>query len=454
MNDQQTNSKKLTSLEKKWVMYDVGNSAFVLFASTILPIYFDSLAGSSSTGFATSLWGAVSSIVALLALIICPIFGTLADYSGKKKFFFLFAVVGIAGCALMSLPIWSALLFAILYIITEVGLSSSNVFYDSMLSDVTSEDRLHNVSANGYAWGYIGSCIPFAVCLVLVLAVPDSFLSMQWRMTISFLITAGWWLAFTLPLFKSYKQYSFLPRPKNAIKGTFKRLSEIYKEVKKNKKAFLFLLAFFLYINGTSTIIKMATVYGSDMLGFETTQLLLALLLTQIVAFPSAIIIGRLSKKYEDKNLIFVCISGYVAVSLFALFLKAEWQFWVLAFVVGMFQGGIQAMSRSYFTSIIPYEKSGEYFGIYDIFGKGAGTLGPLLVSGCVILVNAITKAFPSFTAVTSVMNLDLLPIPLLTIAGFIVFFFASKMPSSVEGGKEKSKKTEEAQAQSEEKSE
>ena len=431
-------NQKLTSLEKKWVMYDVGNSAFVLFAATVLPIYFESLVGDNATGFATSLWGAVSSIVALLSLFICPIFGTLADYKGKKKFFFFFAMIGICSCVLMALPIWTAVLFAVIYILTELGLSSSNAFYDSMLSDVTTEERLHNVSANGYAWGYIGSCIPFAVCLVLVLVVPSSVLSMQWRMSLSFLITAGWWLGFTLPLFKSYKQKSFLPRPKNAIRGTFKRLSEIYKEIRTNKKAFLFLLAFFLYINGTSTIIKMATVYGKDMLGFETTQLLLALLLTQIVAVPSAIIIGKLSKKFQDKTLIFICIGGYVAVSLFALFLKAEWQFWLLAFVVGMFQGGIQAMSRSYFTSIIPYEKSGEYFGIYDIFGKGAGTLGPILVSGCVILVNKITKAFPSFTAVTKIMNLDLLPIPLLTIAGLIVFFFAAKLPSSVEKGKEK----------------
>jgi UMF1 family MFS transporter len=433
-------SKKLTSLEKKWVMYDVGNSAWVLFASTIIPIYFDSLAAGSNAGFATSLWGAVSSIVALIALFICPIFGTMADYSGKKKFFFLFALTGICGCVILSLPIMTALLFAVIYIITEASLSSSCVFYDSMLSDVTTEDRLHNVSANGYAWGYIGSCIPFVLCLLLVLVVPSSVMSMQWRMTLSFLITAIWWLCFTLPIFKSYKQKNFMPKPDRPIRGTFKRLGEIFKEVKGNKKAFVFLLAFFLYINGTSTIIKMATIYGKDMLSFGTTQLLLALLLTQIVAFPSAIIIGRLSKKFEDKYLIFVCNGGYVAVSLFALFLKAEWQFWLLAVVVGMFQGGIQAMSRSYFTSIIPAEKSGEYFGIYDIFGKGAGCLGPALVSACVILVQKITEAFPSFTSVTAVMNLDLLPIPLLTIAGFIVFFLASKMPIAKDAIRNKAK--------------
>ena len=137
--------------------------------------------------------------------------------------------------------------------------------------------------------------------------------------------------------------------------------------------------------------------------------------------------------EYEDKHLITVCISGYVAVSLFALFLKAQWQFWLLAVVVGMFQGGIQSLSRSYFTSIIPSEKSGEYFGIYDIFGKGAGTLGPALVSGCVIIVNAITDAMPSFANVTAVMNLDLLPIPLLTIAGAIVFYFVAKLPTTKE---------------------
>ena len=177
------------------------------------------------------------------------------------------------------------------------------------------------------------------------------------------------------------------------------------------------------------------------MLHFGTTELLLALLVTQIVAFPSAIIIGRLSKKIEDKYLIFICIGGYVAVSLFALFLKFSWQFWVLAVCVGLFQGGIQAMSRSYFTSIIPAEKSGEFFGIYDIFGKGAGTLGPALVSLFVFIVSEITKAFPAFTAVTAVMNLDLLPIPLLTIAGLIVFFFTAKMPTT-RGGDE-SQKTE-----------
>ena len=434
MNQNQPAAKaasKLTSLEKKWIMYDVGNSAWVLFASTIIPIYFESLAGGSGAGVATSLWGAVSAIVALLALFICPIFGTMADYSGKRKFFFLFALIGICGCVLLSLPIMTALIFAIVYIITEASLSSSCVFYDSMLSDVTTEDRLHNVSANGYAWGYIGSCIPFVACLGLVLGVPDSFLSMQWRMTISFLVTAVWWLCFTLPLFKSYKQTHFMPKPDRPIRGTFKRLGEIFKEIKGNKKAFLFLVAFFLYINGTSTIIKMATIYGKDMLDFGTTQLLLALLVTQIVAFPSAIAIGKLSKKFQDKTLIFVCIGGYVAVSLFALFLKAEWQFWLLAFVVGMFQGGIQALSRSYFTSIIPYEKSGEYFGIYDIFGKGAGCLGPALVSGCVLIVNALTKAFPSFTSVTAIMNLDLLPIPLLTIAGLLVFIIVSRLPNT-----------------------
>ena len=437
----QKDSLKLTSLEKKWVMYDVGNSAFVLFASTIIPIYFNSLVGNDSTGLATTIWGAVSSIVALLSLFICPIFGTMADFKGKRTFFLLFALTGVTCCALLSLPILGALAFAIIYVLTETSLSSSCVFYDSMLSDVTTEDRLHNVSANGYAWGYIGSCIPFALCLVLVLVVPDAVMAMQWRMTLSFLLTAAWWLCFTLPLFRSYQQKHFLPRPPHAVRNTFSRLGQIFKEIKKNKKAFLFLVAFFLYINGAYTIIKMATIYGQDMLHFGTTELLLALLVTQIVAFPSAIIIGRLSKKIEDKYLIFICIGGYVAVSLFALFLKFSWQFWVLAVCVGLFQGGIQAMSRSYFTSIIPAEKSGEFFGIYDIFGKGAGTLGPALVSLFVFIVSEITKAFPAFTAVTAVMNLDLLPIPILTIAGFIVFFFTAKMPTT--RGDDESQKTE-----------
>ncbi|MBQ9729728.1 MAG: MFS transporter [Clostridia bacterium] len=416
-------SNKLTSLEKKWVLYDVGNSAWVLFASTILPIYFSSLV-QGQDGVATTLWGYASSIVALIALFICPIFGTLADFSGKRKFFFGFALLGICGCAILSLPILTPIIFLIFYILTEVGLSSSCVFYDSMLTDVTTDDRVHNVSANGYAWGYIGSCIPFLVCLLLVLVVPNEVIAMKWRMIAAFIITAAWWLCFTLPIFKSYEQKHYLPKPAHPVKETFSRLGQIFKEIKQNKKAFLFLLAFFLYINGTSTIIKMATVYGEDMLHFETTQLLLALLLTQIVAFPSAILMGKLSKKFEDKWLILVCISGYVAVSLFALFLKFEWQFWLLAVVVGMFQGGIQAMSRSYFTRIIPSEKSGEYFGIYDIFAKGAATLGPALVSTFTLIFSNVP------TTVSAVMNLELIPIPLLTIAGLVMFIIAAKHPT------------------------
>jgi UMF1 family MFS transporter len=308
-----------------------------------------------------------------------------------------------------------------------------------MLSDVTNEERIDNVSANGYAWGYIGSCIPFAICLVLVLVIPNEVIAMKWRMIASFLITAAWWLCFTLPIFKSYKQKHFMPKPAHPVKETFSRLGHIFKEIKLNKKAFLFLLAFFLYINGTSTIIKMATIFGQDVLGFDSTQLLLALLLTQIIAFPSAIIMGTLSKKFEDKWLILVCISGYVAVSIFALFLKFSWQFWLLACVVGMFQGGIQAMSRSYFTKIIPAEKSGEYFGIYDIFAKGAATLGPALVSTFTIIFSNVPAS------VTAVVNLQLLPIPLLTIAGLVMFIIAAKHPTT------KNQKVEQATDQTEE---
>jgi UMF1 family MFS transporter len=379
---------------------------------------------------------------------LCPILGTLADFSKKRTFFLFFASIGIVGCGILSffslLTKWAiaGILFLIVYIITQVGHSSALVFYDSMLSDVTTDEKMHKVSANGYAWGYIGSCIPFIVCLVLyvlgdMVIVEKGMLGevldkpfLGTAFSLCCLITAAWWFAFTMPLAKSYKQRHFLAKPEHPIKDTFVRLGQIYKEVKTNKKAFLFLIAFFLYINGAYTIIKMATIYGQDVLKLESTQLLLALLLTQIVAFPSAIIIGRLSKKYEDRLLITVCILGYVAVSIVALFLKAQWQFWLLAFVVGCFQGGIQSLSRSYFTSIIPYEKSGEYFGIYDIFGKGAGTLGPALVSGCVLIVNAIVEKFPAFTNVTAVMNLDLIPVPLLTIAGAIVFYFVAKMPN------------------------
>ena len=379
---EQNKKFSLTGLERAWILYDVGNSAFVLLVATLIPIFFNALAeegGLSSVDY-LAYWGYAASAVTIITAVLSPILGTLADTRGfKKPIFILCLVVGVAGCCAMGLAkTW--LPFLLIFVFAKVGFSGSLVFYDSMLSDVTTPDRMDIVSSRGYAWGYIGSCVPFVVCLALVLGSGAIGLSQMTALNIALFITAAWWLAMTLPLLKTYRQLYYVEVEKHAIRQSFARIGHTLRHLHEDKQVFWFLLAFFCYIDGVYTIIDMATAYGTA-LGLDTTGLLLALLVTQIVAFPSALIFGRLSAKYPSTTLIPVCIAAYAGIALFAFFLTQQWQFWVLAFVVGMFQGGVQALSRSHFAKIIPPEKSGEYFGLFDICGKGASFLGTMIVS-------------------------------------------------------------------------
>ena len=379
---EQNKKFSLTGLERAWILYDVGNSAFVLLVATLIPIFFNALAeegGLSSVDY-LAYWGYAASAVTIITAVLSPILGTLADTRGfKKPIFILCLVVGVAGCCAMGLAkTW--LPFLLIFVFAKVGFSGSLVFYDSMLSDVTTPDRMDVVSSRGYAWGYIGSCVPFVVCLALVLGSGAIGLSQMTALNIALFITAAWWLAMTLPLLKTYRQLYYVEVEKHAIRQSFARIGHTLRHLHEDKQVFWFLLAFFCYIDGVYTIIDMATAYGTA-LGLDTTGLLLALLVTQIVAFPSALIFGRLSAKYPSTTLIPVCIAAYAGIALFAFFLTQQWQFWVLAFVVGMFQGGVQALSRSHFAKIIPPEKSGEYFGLFDICGKGASFLGTMIVS-------------------------------------------------------------------------
>ena len=379
---EQNKKFSLTGLERAWILYDVGNSAFVLLVATLIPIFFNALAeegGLSSVDY-LAYWGYAASAVTIITAVLSPILGTLADTRGfKKPIFILCLVVGVAGCCAMGLAkTW--LPFLLIFVFAKVGFSGSLVFYDSMLSDVTTPDRMDVVSSRGYAWGYIGSCVPFVVCLALVLGSGAIGLSQMTALNIALFITAAWWLAMTLPLLKTYRQLYYVEVEKHAIRQSFARIGHTLRHLHEDKQVFWFLLAFFCYIDGVYTIIDMATAYGTA-LGLDTTGLLLALLVTQIVAFPSALIFGRLSAKYPSTTLIPGCIAAYAGIALFAFFLTQQWQFWVLAFVVGMFQGGVQALSRSHFAKIIPPEKSGEYFGLFDICGKGASFLGTMIVS-------------------------------------------------------------------------
>lgn len=395
--------KNFNKLEKSWIYYDVGNSAFTMMISTIIPIWFNTLAmnaGMSDTQY-LAYWSYATSISTILVAIIGPIFGSIADNKDfKKPMFTSVLMIGVIGCALLGVvPNW--MLYLVTYVIAKVCYQASLVFYDSMLTDVTTPERMNLVSSQGYAWGYIGSCIPFVVALGLYAAGNPDFLGIideKLSIMLAFIVIAVWWFCVTVPLLRNYTQKYYVVESANKIKESFSRLGKTVISMYKNeKKVFYFLIAFFFYIDGVYTIIDEAVAIGTA-LGLNQMGLLVILLLTQVVAFVFATIFGKLSEKYSSVQLITVCIGGYFAVAIYALFMKELWQFGIMAFVVGMFQGAIQALSRSYYAQIIPAEASGEYFGIYDICGKGAAFMGTTLVGIAVSITHSVNIAVATLT--------------------------------------------------------
>ena len=278
-----------------------------------------------------------------------------------------------------------------------------------MLVDITSTTRSDKVSSVGYALGYIGSCIPFIVSLVIVLFYEKINMSFEVAMALAFIITGLWWLVMTIPLLKNYKQDKCVENNAN-FKNCFKNILINLKDMAKNKYVLLFLIAFFFFIDGVYTIIDMATIYGTS-LGLDQTMLLIALLVTQIVAFPFAILFGFLSSKIRISWLLITCIIAYTGIATFAIFMQTQLHFWILAVLVGMFQGGIQALSRSYFAKIIPEEKAGSYFSLLDICGKGASFLGTFLVS--------------LFTQITNSTNKGITVLSVMFVIGLVIFIIA-----------------------------
>ncbi len=417
----------LTKLEKSWILYDIANSAFVLLVATLLPIYFDYLAATANLSESDYLayWGYAGSVATILVAIIGPICGTLADQRGfKKPLFIASLLIGVVGCAALGFS-QGWLPFLVIFVVAKVGYSSSLVFYDSMLPEITTREKMDRVSTLGYALGYIGSVIPFVLCLVVVL-MPNLFgIDQITGLIVSFLITAVWWLVCSGPLVKRYRQSAYQETAGNPVANTFRQLAKSFKEAKKQKHIFIYLVAFFFFIDGVYTIIDMATAYGKS-LGLDTTGLLLALLVTQIVAFPCSIIFGRLSTKVDTAKLIKVCIICYTGIALFAVFLAKQWQFWVLAVLVGMFQGGIQALSRSYLGKIIPPEQSGEYYGLMDICGKGASFVGTTLIA----VVSQATKGleFSVFGLPVANTGIAVGSIAVMFVIGFVLFCVADKL--------------------------
>ena len=368
---------KITHLEKQWILYDVGNSAFTMLCTTIIPIYFkniataDNLSNSDSTAFLSF----TLSLSTILVAILGPILGTMADTKNYKKPLFVSTfLVGVIGCMAMAFASkWLA--FLAVFCIAKTGYQLSLIFYDSMLTDVTTEDRMDEISSQGYAWGYIGSCVPFIASLVLILGSDVIGISGGMAMTLALFLNAVWWAGVTIPLIRNYRQIHYVEKVNHPVKESFRRNVDVVKGLKHQRKILFFLLGFFFYIDGVYTIIDMATTYGKDV-GISDTDLVLALLMTQVVAFPCSIAFGKISKRFKNGSLIQVSILAYFLIAVFALQLDKAWEFWFLAVCVAVFQGAIQALSRSYFAKIIPKEKSSEYFGFYDIFGKGAAFIG------------------------------------------------------------------------------
>ena len=411
---------KLTPREKRWIAYDVGNSAFVLLSTAVVPIYANSLLEAAGQDNIVSTWGYAQTVASLVIALLMPILGSIADVQGMKiKFFLGFFLTGVVMCLGMSLPLgWLA--FLVVYVLATIGLNGSLTFYDSMLIDTTSNERMDKVSSHGYAWGYVGSTIPFIVCIAVIFGGPSLLgLDTAACTRISFLITAVWWVAFTVPLLRSYRQVHYrttADHTAEAVRGTFRELAGTFRRIAHDRSLLLFMIAFFFYIDAVNTVISMSTSYGTQ-LGIDSTQLVIALLVTQFVAFPCAILYGRLAGRFGAKRMIVIAVIAYLGIVMFAaFFLKTAVEFWILAILVGMFQGGIQALSRSYYGKIIPKDHANEYYGFYDIFGKTASVLGTFLVA--------------TTTAVTGNASFGVLSIAVLLVAA-LVLLLVQKDPTA-----------------------
>lgn len=372
--------------ENSWVFYDWANSAFsIIIMTAVFPLYYKAAATNVGVGAAnsTAYLGYTIAIATFILAILGPILGTIADYRGfKKKFFTFFFILGVFSTASLAvIPSNQWLLLLICYTIATVGFAGSNVFYDAFLVDVTKDERMNQVSARGLGLGYIGSTIPFILSIAIIIlsqkkAIP---ISTTLATQLAFLITALWWGLFTIPLLRNVHQRFYLEREPHPVINSFKRLGHTFKHIRNYRALFLFLLAYFFYIDGVDTIITMSTAYGTD-LGISSTNLLIILFVTQVVAAPFAVIYGKLAEKFSAKTMLYVGIIIYMIVCIYAYFLKTTLDFWILAMLVATSQGGIQALSRAYFAKLIPKENANEFFGFYNIFGRFASIAGPLLV--------------------------------------------------------------------------
>ncbi len=373
-----------SKLERSWILYDVANSAYILTIITVLfPIYYQTIAANVENR--TQIFAFVTAGIALTDAILAPIIGSLSDYQGnKKKFFKIFLTLGILGGLFLAVPGLSPLALIVVFIISSIGYNMSNVVYDAFLVDVTDESRMDQVSSAGYAWGYIGSMIPFAVAIIPYALVTLGFLDKgfeQLTVSFAFIVAIIWWYIFSQPILKDVKQVYELEHEKKPILRSYQRLFRTFKDIKKYKMIFIFMLAYLFYIDVVNTVIRLATTLGSD-LGVGVTTLLGVVVLVQVVAFPSAIIYGKLASKYGGKIMILWGILVYAITIGVTYFINENTTYlmWIVGLLVGTAQGGIQSISRSYFAKMLPAEKSNEFFGFFSVFGKFSGIISPFLL--------------------------------------------------------------------------
>lgn len=370
--------------ELSWILYDCANSAYSMAITTALfPIYFGMIGGNEMN------LGYYNSFASIIIAILSPVLGTIADFRGmKKRLFTLFSIISIFSTLFLSFAgeLGLPLLMAF-FILGSVTFAGSNIFYDAFLVDVTNDERMDKISTAGFAYGYIASVIPFMFCLgaVLIFGMKNP-LGYQ----IGFVITALWWLVLTIPMYKNVDQVYGVDPVSNPVKKSFSTIFLTLKDIKKNKVVVIFLCSYFLYIDGVDTIIKMVIPYAKSVLDadkFNTLVLLGILIYVQIVAFPFAIIYGKLADKFGTKTMIKVGIITYMVSVIFAYFMSNLIHVFVLSTFIASAQGGIQALSRSYYAKIIPKENANEFFGFYNIFGKFAAIVGPFIMS----LITTIT---------------------------------------------------------------
>ena len=382
--------------ERSWVLYDVANSAYTLMVTTaIFPLFYKNVIAAEVPGaVSTARLAFASSAFTLVVAVLATALGPMADYEGRKKrFFAAFFGLGVAATGLLAfVPAGRELAVLAAYGLSAIGFAAANVFYDSFLTDVTTPERMDRVSSAGYAWGYVGSTVPFVAAMALINLAPGAgLLSTEAAVRAAFLIAAGWWAAFTVPLFRSVRQVHFLasagPAVRDLVRDSVRRVAGVVRNVRGHRAVFLFLAAYFFYIDGVGTVIKLATAYGTD-LGLSAETLLLMLLVVQLVAFPCALIYGRLAERRPGmtRTLLLVGIGIYTVITVVAF---AIWRlpeaarvpvFWALSLLVASSQGGVQALSRSFYAGLIPAHSSAEFFGFYNIFGKFAAIVGPVLV--------------------------------------------------------------------------